>query len=392
MSAPLGFRNTYAIAIPEPLGARLKLRRVSDLRDHPQLRLGFSSEFMDRGDGWPGLRERYRLPQQDVRGLDHDLAYRGLAAGQIDATEAYTTDAEIAHYGLRVLADDLGWFPDYQAILLYRADLATRAPQVVERLRRLEGTINEPTMAALNARVKLAGETEAQAAAGFLRERLGLTAQARPAGLWESLRVRTLEHLGLVTVSLAAAILAAVPLGIVAARRPRLGTLVLGLVGILQTIPSLALLVFLIPALGIGWPPAVVALFLYSLLPIVRNTHAGLLDIPLPLRESADVLGLTPGARLRRVELPLAATSILAGIKTAAVINVGTATLAALIGAGGYGQPILTGIRLDDTALIMQGAIPAALLALLIQALFNWAERRVVPRGLRPRSTGATVP
>ncbi|WP_295449261.1 glycine betaine ABC transporter substrate-binding protein [uncultured Thiodictyon sp.] len=392
MSAPLGFRNTYAIAVPEGLGGRLRLRRVSDLRDQPQLRFGFSNEFMDREDGWPGLRERYRLAQQDVRGLDHDLAYRGLAAGQIDATDVYTTDAEIVHYGLRVLTDDLGWFPDYQAILLYRADLEQRAPKVVERLRRLEGTIDEPTMAALNARVKLQGETEQQAAAGFLRERLGLAARAQPTGLWQSLRDRTLEHLGLVTVSLTAAILVAVPLGIAAARWSRLGALVLGLVGILQTIPSLALLVFLIPVLGIGWPPAVVALFLYSLLPIVRNTHAGLLGIPLPLRESAEVLGLNRGAQLRLVELPLAATSILAGIKTAAVINVGTATLAALIGAGGYGQPILTGIRLDDTALIMQGAIPAALLALLMQALFNWAERGMVPRGLRPRSAAAAPP
>ena len=396
MSAPLGFRNTYAIAVPEDLGARLQLHRISDLRDHPQLRFGFSSEFMDREDGWPGLRVRYRLPQQAVQGLDHDLAYRGLAAGQLDATDAYTTDAAIVHDGLRVLADDLGWFPDYQAILLYRADLEVRAPRVVERLRRLEGTIDEATMAQLNARVQLQGDTEQQAAAGFLFERLGLAVRAPAADLWQALRERTLEHLGLVTVSLTAAILVALPLGIVAARRPRLGTLILGFVGILQTIPSLALLVFLIPVLGIGWRPAVVALFLYSLLPIVRNTHAGLLDIPLPLRESADVLGLTPGARLRLVELPLAAATILAGIKTAAVINVGTATLAALIGAGGYGQPILTGIRLADTALIMQGAIPAAVLALLIQGLFNWAERRVVPRGLRPprrsRPRPAAVP
>lgn len=385
MSAPLGFQNNYAIAVPEALGARLGLRRISDLRDHPTLRLGFSSEFMDREDGWPGLRERYRLPQQDVRGLDHDLAYRGIAAGQIDATDAYTTDAEIAHYGLRALADDLGWFPSYEAILLYRADLAARAPAVIERLRRLEGTLDEPTMAALNARVKLQGESEQQVAAGFLRERLGLAPHTEAAGFWQALRDRSLEHLGLVSVSLTAAILMAVPLGIMAARRPRLGAVLLGLTGILQTVPSLALLVFLIPVLGIGWPPAVVALFLYSLLPIVRNTHAGLLDIPTPLQESAEVIGLTPAARLRWVELPLAATAILAGIKTAAVINVGTATLAALIGAGGYGQPILTGIRLDNTALIMQGAIPAALLALLIQALFNWAERRVIPRGLRPR-------
>jgi osmoprotectant transport system permease protein len=134
--------------------------------------------------------------------------------------------------------------------------------------------------------------------------------------------------------------------------------------------------VFLIPWLGIGYAPAVVALFLYSLLPILRNTHAGLADIARDLRESGEALGLPTFARLRYVELPLAMRSILAGIRTAAVINVGTATLGALIGAGGYGQPILTGIRLDDLGLILEGAIPAAVLALLVQALFAVLERR----------------
>ena len=129
--------------------------------------------------------------------------------------------------------------------------------------------------------------------------------------------------------------------------------------------------------------PASAALFLYSLLPIVRNTHAGLTGIPLELRESAAALGLPGSVRLRRVELPMAMKSILAGIKTAAVINVGTATLAALIGAGGYGQPILTGIRLDNVGLILEGAVPAALLALLVQGMFEGIERWLTPRGLR---------
>ncbi len=147
--------------------------------------------------------------------------------------------------------------------------------------------------------------------------------------------------------------------------------------------PSLALLVFMIPLLGIGEAPAIVALFVYSLLPIVRNTHAGLRGIPASLREVATALGLGPGASLRAVELPLASPAILAGIKTSAVINVGTATLGALIGAGGYGQPILTGIRLDDLRLILEGAIPAALLALGVERIFDLVEKIVVPRGLR---------
>ncbi|MBK1704211.1 glycine betaine ABC transporter substrate-binding protein [Halochromatium glycolicum] len=389
MSAPLGFENTYALAVTEATGARLGLETISDLRAHPDLRLGFSSEFLDRGDGWPGLKVRYRLPQTRVQGLDHDLAYRGLATGRIDVTVVYTTDAEIERYGLRLLDDDRGYFDDYQAVLLYRADLAERAPGAAVLLRRFEGLISEPVMASLNGRVKLDGISEHQAAVELLQERLGLAVEAETVGFWQRLWQRTAEHLGLVAVSLSAAILVAVPLGIVAARRPRLGQVLLGVTGVLQTVPSLALFVFLIPLLGIGWPPSVAALFVYSLLPILRNTHAGLIDIPRPIRESADVIGLTPNARLRLVELPLAARAILAGIKTSAVLNVGTATLAALIGAGGYGQPILTGIRLDDVGLIMQGAVPAAGLALAFQGLFEFGEHWVVPRGLRLRPATA---
>jgi osmoprotectant transport system permease protein len=184
------------------------------------------------------------------------------------------------------------------------------------------------------------------------------------------------EHLQLVAVSLLAAIVVSIPLGILAAKVPAVGSLVLNVVGIVQTIPPLVLLVLMVPLLGIGAPPAIAAMFLYSLLPIVRNTCAGLQGISPSLQESAAVLGLPPGARLRLIELPLAARSILAGIKTSAVINVGAATLAALIGAGGLGQPIITGIRLDNLGLILEGAIPAALLAIVVQALFDTIERR----------------
>jgi osmoprotectant transport system permease protein len=380
MSGSLGFDDTYALGVRADLAERLGLRRVSDLVDHPQLRLGLSHEFVDRADGWPGLARRYGLPQRRVRGLAHDIAYRALAAGEIDVTDLYSTDAEIRHYRLRVLEDDRRYFPDYQAVWLCRAAIV---PEAFAALRRLEDRIDEPEMIAMNHRVKLEKVPESRVAAAFLAA-AGVSAPAvdveTPARrLWRT----TGEHLALVGVSLLAAIAVAVPLGILAARRPALGQVVLAAAGVLQTVPSLALLVFMIPLLGIGARPAVAALFLYSLLPIVRNTATGLADIPLPLRESALALGLPAGPRLRWIELPLAARSILAGTKTAAVINVGTATLGALVGAGGYGQPILTGIRLDDLGLILEGAVPAALLALLVQGAFELAERRLVPRGLR---------
>jgi osmoprotectant transport system permease protein len=383
MTAPLGFEDTYAVGMRRARAQALGIRRISDLARHPGLRLAFTNEFLDRADGWPALRERYRLPQQGVRGLDHDVAYRALAAGEIDVTDLYSTDAEIRQYDIQVLEDDRRAFPAYQALFVYRLDLADRAPEALAAVRRLEGQISAAEMIALNARSRLDRIPAPEVAATFLGQRLGVEVVTREAGLPLRILRRTGEHLALVGIALALAIALAIPLGIWAARHPRGGSVVLGAVGVVHTIPSLALLVVMLPLLGIGARPAIAALVLYGLLPIVRNTHAGLTGIAPELRESAEALGLPPGARLRLIELPLAAASILAGVKTAAVIGVGTATLGALIGAGGYGQPILTGIRLASTPLILEGAIPAALLALGVEALFNLAERLLVSRGLR---------
>ena len=384
LGGAIGFENNFALGMPKPRAAELGLTRISDLRDHPELRLRFGTEFMNREDGWPALRDFYALPQSDVRGVEHELAYRALASGGADLTELYTTDAEIAYYDLRTLDDDRDYFPRYDALLLYRADLEHRVPAAVTALQRSVGLIDAPQMIAMNAAVKLDGRAEADVASELLLTELGIDRPAQSAGFFARLLRYTLEHAMLVGISLTAAILVAVPLGIIAAHRRRLGQIVLGVVGIAQTIPALALLVFMIPFFGIGAGPALVALFLYSLLPIVRNTHSGITGISASLRESAEALGLPPGARLRRIDLPLALPTVLAGIKTAAVINVGAATLGALIGAGGYGQPILAGIRLDDTALILEGAVPAALFALGVSWLFERAERAAVPRGIRP--------
>ncbi len=377
MTAPLGFNNTYALGMREQRAQQLGIHSISDLRAHPDLRFGLSNEFMQRADGWPGLSKAYGLPQS-ANGLDHDLAYRGLAEAALDVTDLYQTDAEIPYYQLAVLDDDLGYFPSYQAVYLYRQDLRDRAPEWVAALDGMASRIDATTMQRLNARVKLDHETEAAVAADWL----GIDApetSGRVSRIWK----RTCEHLVLVGISLGLALLVALPLGVFAARRRRLGQIILTITGLLQTLPSLAVFVFMIPLLGIGAKPAIAALFLYSLLPIVRNTHAGLTGIPRELRETAAAIGLPSSTRLWRIELPLALRTILAGIKTAAVINVGTATLGALIGAGGYGQPILAGIRLDDVGLILEGAIPAAVLALLVQGLFEIIERLLTPRGLR---------
>jgi osmoprotectant transport system permease protein len=384
MSQSLGFNDTYAIGMRKDRARELNVRTISDLRAHPDLKFGFSNEYVERGDGWNSLRRFYGLPQRDVKGLAHDLAYTGLKTGTIDATELYSTDAKIRLYDLQVLEDDRKFFPAYFAVLVYRQDLEERAPEVVKALLRLQGSISETAMSGMNARVELDKVPEAEVAADFLADRLGVRVEVERETLIQRLAARTMEHLILVAISLGLAILVAVPLGIVAARRPILGQGILALAGVIQTFPALALLAFLILAVGrIGPVPAIVALFLYSLLPIVRNTYAGLHDVPLQIRESAEALGLTPFARLYLIELPLASRSILAGIKTAAVINVGFATLGGLIAAGGYGQPIMAGINKGDNRLILEGAIPAVLMALAVQGLFELAERFLVPRGLR---------
>ncbi len=393
VGVPLGFENTYALAMKTTAAERFGLARVGDLPAHPELRFGLSHEFLERGDGWPALARAYALETVRPRGLDHGLAYEALEAGQVDVIDIYSTDAKIERYALRVLDDDRHFFPAYEAVLFYRRDLPQRFPRAWAELETLRGKIDAKRMIAMNADAELRGESFPAIAARFLEGDRGAATKEGTAGaragfvsrlLGPDLAHLALTHVWLVFVSLVLGVVVGVPLGVVAARAPRAGGPILAIVGVIQTIPSLALLAFLIPVLHrIGTAPTIVALFLYSLLPIVRSTHAGLMDIPPSLRDSARALGLPSFARLRLIELPLAARSILSGIKTAAIIDVGTATIAAFVGAGGFGERIAAGLALNDASMLLAGAIPAAALALAVQAAFALAERWIVPRGLR---------
>jgi osmoprotectant transport system permease protein len=357
----------------------LGIRTLSDLAKHPGLKLGLSQEFIARADGWPGLKAAYSLPYATPSGLDHGLAYEAVAAGKLDVMDIYSTDAKIERYQLRVIEDDRRYFPGYEAVLLYRLDVPRRFPQAWRALEALEGRIGAQAMIRMNAAAELQGRSFAAAAAL-------LDAQDAPQGARRTF-LGTLfgpdfwrltgEHLLLVFASLAASIAAGVPLGVAAAKLPRTAQWILGTVGVIQTIPSLALLAFLIALVGtIGTPPALVALFLYALLPIVRGTHTGLTGVARGMRQAALALGLAPRDRLRLIEIPLALPAILAGVKTSAVINVGTATIAAFIGAGGYGERIASGLALNDNITLLAGAIPAAALALFVQGAFEIGERR----------------
>jgi len=377
---PLGFNNTYALVMSQSRADKLGLRTVSDLRNHPELKFGLTHEFLDRQDGWRPLTQHYQLNPQSVIGIDHALGYAALANGSIDVKDAYSTDAKISENDLVVLEDDRQFFPRYDAVFLYRLALNEKA---VALLHGLEGKIDEAKMTRLNAEAERT-KNYTRAASLYFEPSASSTATFGETFPHKFARW-TLRHLELAGFSLLLSVLVGIPLGIWASRGGAVGHVILGFAGVVQTIPSLALLALLVPLpfFGISVRTAIAALFLYGLLPIVRNTATGLQDIPRALRESAIALGLSPAARLWQVHLPMASRSILGGIKTSAVINVGTATLAALIGAGGLGEPILSGLNLNDHETILQGAIPAAVLALLVQSLFDLLDRVLIPKGLR---------
>jgi len=428
VAVPLGFANSYTIAMREANAARLGVDSLTALARLPpaeaaRLRPGLTHEFLARADGWSALARHYPLGLGRPIGLDHGLAYQALAQGQVDLIDAYSTDAQIARFGLRVLRDDRRFFPRYDAVLLIRASLPAQA---VAALRALEGRIDERTMTALNAAVELEGRSFTDVARGFVEAAATASGRNPTAGVANApgtdvaataagnlparaagsvagaapsrpsvldrvfepdLAGLLLQHLVLVLGSVLLAIVLGVPLGIVACRRPRLGGAVLAATGLVQTVPSLALLAFLIAWLGmIGFVPALIALFLYALLPIVRNTHAGLAGVPAGLVQAARALGLHDGQVLWRVQLPLALPMLLAGVSTAAVINVGTATVAAFVGAGGLGDRIVAGLAVNDTDRMLAGAIPAAMLALAMQGLF-WLLGRTLVHTPAARST-----
>jgi len=374
VGVPLGFNDGYALAMRGADADRLGIRTLSDLARHPALKLGLTNEFIGRADGWQGLAAAYALPQSPT-GLDHGLAYEAIGAKQIDVIDIYTTDAKIDHLGLRVLADDRKYFPRYDAVLLYRADLPTRLPKAWAALQLLEGRIDERAMIAMNARAELQGEAFDVIARNFLAggKAEGNASRGFMAKLFGSdLGRLARQHLMLVAVSVGLAIAIAVPLGVAVFPHLRLRALVLGAAGLLQTVPSLAMLAVLISLLGaIGTLPALIALTLYSLLPIMRNTVTGLAEVPAGVQQAGTALGMTDGQRLRLVLLPLALPTLIAGVRTATTIAIGTATIAAFIGAGGFGERIVTGLALNDRQLLLAGALPAATLALGSELMFE---------------------
>jgi osmoprotectant transport system substrate-binding protein/osmoprotectant transport system permease protein len=394
---PLGFQNTYAIAVRRETARRLGLATLTDLAAvSSRLRAGLTPDFIGRPDGLPGLEKAYGIHFLSVRALLPAVKYQALAAGEVDIIDGYSTDGFIARYDLVILKDDRRFFPPYEAAALTSPAFSRDLPDAVAALTELSGLLTEEDMRRLNRRIEVDNDPVPAVASDALRS-LGLTGTTREARratgrtgegvtayLWHQRGIiggLVLRHLLLVGISLAAAVALAVPLGLLLERSRRIAESAIRAVSLLQTVPSIALLAFMIPLLGIGVVPALVALFLYSLYPILRNTYTGVRDAAPDAVGAAWALGMTPRQILRYVRLPLAAPVIMAGIRTAAVINVGTATLAAFIGAGGLGDPIAAGLALSDTRMILSGALPAAVLALLVDGALGVCERLVAPGG-----------
>jgi osmoprotectant transport system permease protein len=383
ISQPLGFNNTYALAVRESFARQNNIHTISELaRFKGTVRAAFSYEFMDRADGWPGLAAAYRLdlPAKSVNRMEHSLTYQAIDQNAVDVIDVYSTDAKIRKFDLRVLDDDLAYFPVYQAVWVARKEFVERYPAQWQALEKLAGKIDVNTMLDMNAAADIDKQSYAQIAAKFR----GAQAQVTDT-LTSRIVHRTLEHLWLVAISLLFSIVIGVPLGIAAVRYQTTGQAILLLSAMIQTVPSLALLCFLIPVFGVGTKPALVALCLYSLLPVVLNTFTGIRSIDPRHLENARAFGLNSRQILFRIVLPLASPMLLAGVKTATIVSIGTATLAALVGAGGYGAPIVSGLSLNDVPTILTGAIPAALMAWLAHGAFEVLGKFLIPAGLQAR-------
>jgi osmoprotectant transport system permease protein len=401
---PLGFQNTFALAVRRETANRYRLRTLSDLaREASRLTAGFTPDFTGRPDGLAGLERTYgaSIRPKEIKPLLPALKYGALAEGAVDVIDGFSTDGLIERYDLVVLEDDRKFFPPYEAAALLGPRVASRG-DVIAALTLLSGRIDEERMRKWNRRVEV-DHADVSAVAASALQALGLAtsatrhpSSARPpasddsfvAYLWSeraTIARLTFRHLWLVAIGMIAAALVAIPLGLALERARRAEGATFAALGILQTIPSIALLAFLVPLVGVGVVPALVALWLYALYPIARGTYTGVRDADPDAVEAAEALGMTPAQRLLRVRLPLAAPVLMAGVRTAAVITVGAATLAAFIGAGGLGEPIVTGLALSNTNMILSGALPAAVLALVVDGLLLLIERRVAPAHLRKR-------
>ncbi|MBN2445809.1 MAG: ABC transporter permease subunit [Phycisphaerae bacterium] len=393
---PIGFNNTYAIAVREDDADEQGWTRVSDLvTAAPKLSAGFTSEFVVRPDGYPGLRRSYGMNFGTTMDMDPGLMYSAVADGQVDVICAFATDGRIAGYGLHLLEDDRAFFPPYDAAPVVRGETVRAHPELRAALAPLAGTISDKLMQRMNYAVDETKLSPASVAAEWIKARATRAAPTIAANNAETpaagngvmrflaskrkqLLSKTIEHIQLTAIAMLIAIAVGVPIGIGIQRLKSARGPVLTAAEIMQTIPSLAMLAFLFAVYGLLGPvPAITALVLYALLPIILNTYTGLNEVSPALIEAANGLGMSGRQKLIMVELPLAMPVMMAGIRTATVWTVGIATLSTYIGAGGLGDFISRGMARNDARLTLLGAVPAAMMAVVLSMLIRRVERRL---------------
>lgn len=396
-SKSLGFNNTYALTKRRDDKKLSFAKTISDVSGKLQnTKLGAPYEFMERLDGYKGLAKTYNLnfAAENLTSLNAGLMYNAIKDKQVDMIVSYSTDGRIKAFNLEILKDDKNYFPPYQPAFLVKSNTFIKYPLLKESIESLEGIISEEEMVEMNDQVDRLKQQPKLVARNFLikkgllkgvqtkkqKEQSFLSFMvSRKAELFKLLG----EHLLLSFVAIFFALLVSVPTGVLLTRKKKAAQIVFPIVNTIQTIPSLALLGFLIPLLGIGFAPAALALFLYSLLPLVRNTYEGIKAVDRNFVEASKGIGLTNFQILFRVEIPLALPIILAGLRTATVIVIGTATLAALIGAGGLGDPIFRGVATVNSNLILLGAIPSALLAIAADKMIGVVGNLFISKGIK---------
>jgi osmoprotectant transport system permease protein len=373
VSKSLGFNNTFALAVKRAWSEKNQIFTISDLRKMKSLKAAFTPEFANRAENWVDLKKAYTLNQVSVLEMDHQLAYEAIKNGAVELMEAYSTDAKLKEYDLVTLKDDLDFFPNYDAVIMTHLLWKDKNPTQWQVLKQLEGKISAQTMIALNSEADLEKKSFNQIASKFLN----IEPTSNTNAVIRELLSATREHLVLVLVPVFLALLCGLPLAYLAYKLPRLQAGIGAIASLFQTVPSLAFLALLIPVFGIGTFPAIIVLALYALLPIFISSLQGFNAIPASTHLVCHSLKLRPLFRFQKIELALAWPGILSGIQTALIATVATATLAALVGAGGYGKKIIAGLAVNDTNIILAGAIPAALLALAFQLIFQVLNGRI---------------
>lgn len=398
-SEPIGFNNTYALAVRKDDKRFKNFKNISSLsKNVDSFRYVAPHEFMERKDGHFRFAQTYALnfKEKNIISMEAGLMYSAIKNKQTDMIIAYSTDGRIKAYNLRLIEDDQKFFPPYHVALLAKNKTLKQFPELRIIFNLVKGLITEKEMINMNDQVdRLKGDPNEVARNFLISKSLikGVQQQIKTDHNFFSYAISKrdyllkllVEHLLISFGALFFALIVSLPTGILLTRYQSLGKIIFPFINTIQTIPSLALLGFLVPIIGIGLTPALLALFLYSLLPLIRNTYAGILGVEKTYLEASRGIGLTNRQILLKVEIPLAMPIIIAGLRTASVIVIGTATLAALIGAGGFGDPIFRGVATLNSNLILLGAVPSALLAIGVDKLIGISEKFLISDGIKQK-------